>query len=152
MGGYFLFCWTISCIMWFLSWIFVLWEDVLLKATHERKFCREQTCGIFLEASWRKGSGVLLDQIFERIQDVWKEYTYNPIDTGQCSCIGLPCNTLPVFFDLYWQCWSLLKMMSLLCWQYSCIGSPWDPCWSLLKILFHCFSLLSFLSSLFMTS
>jgi hypothetical protein len=40
----------------------VLWEDVLLKQTHERMFCWAQTRGVFLEAAWWKGMWCLLEQ------------------------------------------------------------------------------------------
>lgn len=68
-------------------------EDVLLKQTGVKRFWWEQAHYVFLETVW--------------VCDVCKELKYSSTDSGQRSCIGLPCNSLMVIAECHWV-WSLL--------------------------------------------
>ena len=100
----------------------VLWEDVLLRPSHERV--------LFWNLSCERVCDVLLEQRFGRLHGVWKDYKYNPTDSERlplhwfalhpfaglcwgCSCIDIPCNASLFFhfclsFSWYSGCFLLL--------------------------------------------
>ena len=57
------------------------WEDVLLRTD---VWCFSGSCLV-------KGHAMFAGADIERAGDVWKEYKYNPTESGQRYCIGSPC-------------------------------------------------------------
>jgi hypothetical protein len=69
-------------------------------------FAENRHSNVFMEAAWWKVLWCLVGVEAWEACDVWKEFKYNPTNSGQCSCIGLPCNSLLVIVGLHWG-WSL---------------------------------------------
>ena len=87
-----------SVVSWDIFLETVSWEDVLLRQTHERMFCWEQTHVVFF---WKLPG--------ERACDVWKEHKYNPTD-------------ILALVHLATLCWSWLGFPDAGLWGwYSCI-------------------------------
>jgi hypothetical protein len=86
-SGKFWLCWRPSCVMCcfsgncFMRRCFAeadTWEDVLLSTD---TWCLSGSCLV-------KGHVMFAGADIERTRDVWKEYKYNPTDSGQCSGIA----------------------------------------------------------------
>ena len=95
----------------------VLWEDVWLKQTHKRMLWGEQTHSAFWKLPGKRACDALLERTRERTGDFWKEYKYNPTDSGWECGVGSPWHPLLMI----WQ-WSWL-MLVFIDWWRSGIGS-----------------------------